>query len=553
MSVLTQSPGWQALQTHYKTMARVQMRDLFAQEPNRFEQFSLRVGDILLDYSKNRITTKTRSLLVDLAREAELPDWIERMMSGERINTTEGRAVLHVALRNRSNRPIAVDGQDVMPAVNAVLSRMQAFSEAVRSGAWTGLAQGRITDVVSIGIGGSHLGPEMVCEALKPYGSTELRVHFVSNVDGAQIAQVLERLNPASTLFTITSKTFTTQETLANAGTARSWFLENGGTMESLARHFVAVTNNKDAAAEFGIDPQQTLEIWDWVGGRYSLWSAVGLPIALSVGFNRFAELLDGAHAMDEHFRTAPLHANMPVLMGLLGLWYGDFFGAESLAVLPYDQTLHRFPAFLQQLDMESNGKRVTRDGEAVDYATAPVVWGEPGTNGQHAFFQALHQGGKLIPADFIAAAETHYPIDRHHDMLLANFLAQTEALMQGKTAGEVRVELQAGGLSGEALERLLPHKIFPGNQPTNSILLRKLDPRTLGALIALYEHKVFVQGVIWRINSFDQWGVELGKQLAKVILAELDTPGPVSGHDSSTAGLINAFKAMRGDAPSRS
>ncbi|WP_119461764.1 glucose-6-phosphate isomerase [Rhodospirillaceae bacterium SYSU D60014] len=546
MSVLTQSPGWQALQAHHKTIARVQMRDLFAQEPNRFERFSLQVGDILLDYSKNRITTKTRSLLLDLAREADLPDWIEHMVGGERINTTEGRAALHIALRNRSNRLIAVDGQDVMPAVNAVLSRMQAFSETVRSGAWAGYAQGRITDIVNIGIGGSHLGPEMVCEALKPYGSAELSVHFVSNVDGAQIAQTLQRLNPASTLFIITSKTFTTQETLANARTARSWFLENGGDMASLAQHFVAVTNNKDAAAAFGIDPQRTFEIWDWVGGRYSLWSAVGLPIALAVGFERFTELLDGAHSMDEHFRTAPLHENMPVLMGLLGLWYGSFFGAETLAVLPYDQTLHRFPAFLQQLDMESNGKRVTRDGEAVDYATAPVVWGEPGTNGQHAFFQALHQGGKLIPADFIAAAESHYPIDRHHDMLLANFFAQTEALMRGKTAAEVRAELQAGGLSGDALERLLPHKLFPGNQPTNSILLRKLDPGTLGALIALYEHKIFVQGMIWRINSFDQWGVELGKQLATVILAELETPDPVSSHDSSTNGLINAVKEMR-------
>jgi glucose-6-phosphate isomerase len=546
MSVLTQSPGWQALQAHHKTMARVQMRDLFAQEPNRFERFSLQVGDILLDYSKNRITTKTRSLLLDLAREADLPDWIEHMVGGERINTTEGRAALHIALRNRSNRLIAVDGQDVMPAVNAVLSRMQAFSDAVRSGAWAGYAQGRITDIVSIGIGGSHLGPEMVCEALKPYGSTELSVHFISNVDGAQIAQTLQRLNPASTLFIVTSKTFTTQETLANARTARSWFLENGGDMASLARHFVAVTNNRDAAAAFGIDLERTFEIWDWVGGRYSLWSAVGLPIALAVGFERFTELLDGAHSMDEHFRTAPLHENMPVLMGLLGLWYGSFFGAETLAVLPYDQTLHRFPAFLQQLDMESNGKRVTRDGETIDYATAPVVWGEPGTNGQHAFFQALHQGGKLIPADFIAAAESHYPIDRHHDMLLANFFAQTEALMRGKTAAEVRAELQAGGLSGDALERLLPHKLFPGNQPTNSILLRKLDPGTLGALIALYEHKVFVQGMIWRINSFDQWGVELGKQLATVILAELETPDPVSSHDSSTNGLINAVKTTR-------
>lgn len=549
MSALTQSSAWQALQAHCKTMARVHMRDLFAQEPNRFERFSLRVGDILLDYSKNRITTKTLSLLLDLARQAELPDWIDRMFQGERINNTEGRAALHVALRNRANRPIEVDGQDVMPAVNAVLSRMRDFSEAVRSGTWTGHTGGRITDVVNIGIGGSHLGPEMVCEALKPYWSPDLRLHFVSNVDGGQIAETLRRLDPASTLFIVTSKTFTTQETLANARTARAWFLENGGNEAALSRHFVAVTNNKAAAAEFGIDVDRTFEIWDWVGGRYSLWSAVGLPIALAVGFERFTELLEGAHAMDEHFRSAPLPENMPVLLGLIGIWYADFLGAETLAILPYDQSLYRFPAFLQQLDMESNGKRVTRDGEPIDYPTAPVVWGEPGTNGQHAFFQALHQGGKLIPADFIAAAESPYPIGRHHAMLLANFFAQTEALMRGKTAAEVRAELEAAGMEGAALERLLPHKLFPGNQPTNSILLRRLDPRGLGALIALYEHKVFVQGVIWRVNSFDQWGVELGKQLASVILKELESDAPAVDHDSSTNGLINAFKAFRGPA----
>ena len=485
-------------------------------------------------------------LLFDLARAARLEDWRARMFAGDRINVTENRAVLHVALRNRSNRPIVVDGRDVMADVNAVLAKMREFSEQVRSGAWRGYTGAAVTDVVNIGIGGSDLGPCMVCEALKPYQRPDLRPHFVSNVDGAQLHDTLAPLEPAHTLFVVASKTFTTQETMTNAASARAWLVERLGDEAAVAKHFVAVSTNAQAVATFGIRTENMFEFWDWVGGRYSLWSAIGLPIALAVGFARFEELLAGAHAMDEHFRTTPLERNMPVIMALLGIWYRDFLGACSHAVLPYSQHLHRLPAYLQQADMESNGKSVRRDGARVDYATGPIVWGEPGTNGQHAFYQLLHQGTELVPADFLAAAESLTPLGDHHDKLLANFFAQTEALAFGKTADQVRAELESEGLSGAALEALVPHKVFEGNRPTNSILFRRLDPATLGKLIALYEHKIFTQGVLWNINSFDQWGVELGKQLAKVILPQLADPDPVASHDSSTNGLINHMKALR-------
>jgi len=546
MAQLTKSPAWQALQAHHKTLARIHMRDLFAQEANRFERMSLRLDDLLLDYSKNRATTRTLSLLLDLAQAAELPGWIERMFRGERINATERRAALHVALRNRGNRPIEVDGRDVMTAVNDVLRRLQEFVTAVRGGQWTGYDGRRITDVVSIGIGGSYLGPEMATLALAAYADGGPRLHFVANVDGADLATALAGLSPATTLFVVISKTFTTIETLTNARTARDWFRAQAGAEGDLARHFVAVSNNVAACAEFGIDPARAFEIWDWVGGRYSLWSAVGLPVMLAVGFEHFAALLDGAHAMDEHFRTAPLDRNMPVLLGLLGLWYIDFSGAETHAVLPYDHGLRRLPAYLQQLEMESNGKRVTRDGEAVEYATGPVIWGEPGTNSQHSFLQELHQGTRLIPADFLLPAVSAYPSGPHHELLIANCLAQSEALMKGRTEAEVRAELEAAGLRGAEVERLVRPKMQPGNQPTNTLLFRHLDPRTLGMLVALYEHKTFTQGVIWRINSFDQWGVELGKQLATTLANDLRAPESATAHDSSTTGLLVALRKLR-------
>ena len=546
MAQLIKSAAWQALQAHHKTFARIHMRDLFAQEPNRFERLSLEVEGVLLDYSKNRITTRTMSLLLALAEEAELPAWIDRMFRGERINATERRAVLHVALRNRSNRPIEVDGRDVMPAVNDVLRRLQEFVAAVRGGQWTGFDGQRITDVVSIGIGGSYLGPEMATLALAPYAGGGPRLHFVANVDGADLATALAGLSPATTLFVVISKTFTTIETLTNARTARDWFRAHAGAEADLARHFVAVSNNVAAAAEFGIDPARSFEIWDWVGGRYSLWSAVGLPVMLAVGFEHFVAMLEGAHAMDEHFRTTSLDRNMPVLLALLGIWYIDFFGAETHAVLPYDHGLRRLPAYLQQLEMESNGKRVTRDGDPVDCATGPVIWGEPGTNSQHSFLQELHQGTLLIPADFLLPAVSAYPTGSHHELLIANCLAQSEALMKGRTEAEVRTELEATGLRGAEVDRLVRHKAQPGNQPTNMLLFRRLDPRTLGLLIALYEHKAFVQGAIWRINSFDQWGVELGKQLATTLVNDLRAPESAGAHDSSTTGLLAALRKLR-------
>ena len=546
MSGLTRSAAWRALERHAEAMAGVHLRELFAADPDRFARFSLRAGDLLLDYSKNRVTEETIRLLLDLAREGELEAWRARMFAGDRINTTENRAVLHVALRNRSDRPNLVDGRDVMPEVNAVLARMRDFSERVRTGAWRGHTGEAVSDVVNIGIGGSDLGPLMVCEALRPYQRPDLRPHFVSNVDGAHLLDTLAGLDPARTLFVVASKTFTTQETMTNAASARLWLVERLGDETAIAKHFVAVSTNAEAVAAFGIDRANMFAFWDWVGGRYSLWSAIGLPIALAVGFERFEELLAGGHAMDEHFRTAPLERNMPVILGLLGIWYRDFVGACSHAVLPYDQHLHRLPAYLQQADMESNGKSTRRDGQRVDYATGPIIWGEAGTNGQHAFYQLIHQGTELIPADFLAAAESLTPLGDHHDKLLANFFAQTEALAFGKTAEEVRAELEADGLAGAALEALLPHKVFEGNRPTSSILYRRLDPATLGKLIALYEHKIFTQGVLWGINSFDQWGVELGKQLAKVILPQLAGSEPIGSHDSSTNGLINHMKALR-------
>jgi glucose-6-phosphate isomerase len=465
------------------------------------------------------------------------------MFNGDKINTTEHRAALHTALRNRSNRPVLVDGKDVMPDVRRVLGLMRNFSDAVRNGQHTGHTGKQITDIVNIGIGGSDLGPKMVCEALKPYGNAALRAHFISNIDGTQLTETLKQLDAETTLFIVSSKTFTTQETLTNARSARAWLVDILDDEQAVAKHFAAVSTNLEATAQFGINPDNVFEFWDWVGGRYSLWSAIGLPIALFVGMDRFEELLDGAHAMDEHFRNAPPDRNMPVLMGMLGIWYGNFFGAGSNAVFPYDQSLHRLPAYLQQLDMESNGKRVDRDGNPVDYDTGMVVWGEPGTNGQHAFYQLIHQGTRIIPADFLAPMHSHNAIGEHHAILIANCFAQTEALMLGKTEEEARAELQAQGMQGAELEALLPHKVFPGNKPTNTLLFDKLNPHTLGMLVALYEHRVFVQSAVWNINPFDQWGVELGKQLAGKILPELRTDAEVSNHDASTNGLIGYFQ----------
>lgn len=545
---LTQLPAWQALAEHQQQMRDVHMRDLFAADPQRFDKFSLTLGDLLFDYSKNRITEETMSLLFDLARQVDLPAAIEAMFSGEKINTTENRAVLHVALRNRPDRPIYVDGEDVMPQVQAVLEKMRRFTEAVRSGAWQGYTGRAITDIVNIGIGGSDLGPRMVTHALKPYGHERLRVHFVSNVDPTDIAETLKVLDPETTLFLVASKTFTTQETMMNAHTARKWLLEHAKDPSAVAKHFVAISTNTEAVKEFGIDSENMFVFWDWVGGRYSLWSAIGLSIALYIGFDHFKELLDGAYTADEHFRTTPLEKNIPVIMGLLGVWYNNFWNAQSHAILPYDQYLVHFADYFQQGDMESNGKRVTRDGRVVDYQTGPVIWGQPGTNGQHAFYQLIHQGTKLIPCDFIAAAQSHNEIGNHHTVLIANFLAQTEALMMGRTPEETRAELAAQGVPEESLDLLVAAKTFEGNKPTNSILYKKLTPFTLGKLIALYEHKIFVQGIIWNINSFDQMGVELGKQLANAILPELEGDEPVTSHDSSTNGLIAAFKKMRKD-----
>jgi glucose-6-phosphate isomerase len=538
--------AWQALQKHKDEIASVHMRELFAHDPQRFEKFSLRTGDILFDYSKNRVTQETMRLLFDLARQADLAGKIEAIFTGQKYNNTEKRAVLHVALRNRSNRPILVDGRDVMPDVNAVLAKMRAFSEAIRSGAWKGYTGKPITDIVNIGIGGSDLGPKMVCEALKPYGKPGLRAHFVSNVDSTDLVETLKVVNPETVLFLVASKTFTTQETMANAHSARNWFLAAAKDEAAVAKHFVAMSTNAKKVARFGIDTANMFEFWDWVGGRYSLWSAVGLSIILYLGMENFEALLTGAHQIDEYFRTAPFEENIPVVMGLLGIWYNNFFGAQSQAILPYDQYLMHFSSYFQQGDMESNGKGVTREGERIDYQTGPIIWGQPGTNGQHAFYQLIHQGTKLIPCDFLAAAKSQNPLGEHHTLLLSNFLAQTEALMKGKTTEEARAELIAEGKSGPEMEVLAIHKTFLGNRPTNSFLYPKLTPEILGSLIALYEHKIFTQGAIWDVNSFDQWGVELGKQLAKVILPELKGDELIDTHDASTNGLINAIKSMR-------
>ena len=540
---LTNSAAWKALEAHKAKMAGVHMRDLFAQDAKRFDGFHATFEDILLDYSKNRVTGETMKLLFDLARQADVAGWAKRMFAGEKINTTEDRAVLHVALRNRSNTPIMVDGKDVMPDVNRVLEQMFAFADHVRSGQWKGYTGKAITDVVNIGIGGSDLGPVMATEALKPYCKRDLRCHFVSNIDGTHMAECLRTLNPETVMFIVASKTFTTQETITNATTARDWFLKTAKDKAHVAKHFVALSTNAKEVSAFGIDTKNMFEFWDWVGGRYSLWSAIGLPIILAIGPANFRDLLAGGHAMDQHFVSAPPEKNLPMILGLIGIWYNNFFGAQTEAILPYDQYMHRFAAYFQQGDMESNGKFVRRDGQRVDYTTGPIIWGEPGTNGQHAFYQLIHQGEKLVPCDFLAPIQSHNPIGQHHPILLSNFFAQTEALAFGKTPAVVRAELEKSGMKGAALEALVPHKVFEGNKPTNSIMFKRLTPRTLGSLIAMYEHKIFTQGIVWNINSFDQWGVELGKQLAKVILPELLAPGDVKSHDSSTNGLINHYK----------
>ncbi|EEW2360653.1 TPA: glucose-6-phosphate isomerase [Escherichia coli] len=543
----TQTAAWQALQKHFDEMKDVTIADLFAKDGDRFSKFSATFDDqILVDYSKNRITEETLAKLQDLAKECDLAGAIKSMFSGEKINRTENRAVLHVALRNRSNTPILVDGKDVMPEVNAVLEKMKTFSEAIISGEWKGYTGKAITDVVNIGIGGSDLGPYMVTEALRPY-KNHLNMHFVSNVDGTHIAEVLKKVNPETTLFLVASKTFTTQETMTNAHSARDWFLKAAGDEKHVAKHFAALSTNAKAVGEFGIDTANMFEFWDWVGGRYSLWSAIGLSIVLSIGFDNFVELLSGAHAMDKHFSTTPAEKNLPVLLALIGIWYNNFFGAETEAILPYDQYMHRFAAYFQQGNMESNGKYVDRNGNVVDYQTGPIIWGEPGTNGQHAFYQLIHQGTKMVPCDFIAPAITHNPLSDHHQKLLSNFFAQTEALAFGKSREVVEQEYRDQGKDPATLDYVVPFKVFEGNRPTNSILLREITPFSLGALIALYEHKIFTQGVILNIFTFDQWGVELGKQLANRILPELKDDKEISSHDSSTNGLINRYKAWRG------
>jgi len=552
MATLHKLPVWQKLSQHQQAISSTHMRDLFAQDAKRFDKFSLKFADILFDYSKHRITEETLSLLFQLAREAGIENWREKMFSGEKINITENRAVLHTALRNRSNKPVLVDGHDVMPDVNAVLAQMREFSNKVRNGSWVGYTGKRITDIVNIGIGGSDLGPVMVCDALKPYASPDLNVHFVSNIDGAHLMRALNQCNPETTLFIVASKTFTTQETMTNARSARAWFLNTAKDNAHIAKHFVALSTNAKAVQDFGIDTANMFAFWDWVGGRYSLWSAIGLSIALYVGMDNFEALLTGAFEMDEHFKTAPLEQNMPVIMALIGVWYNNFFHIDTQAILPYDQGLSRFPAYLQQADMESNGKFICRDGTRVPYKTGPVVWGEAGTNGQHAFYQLIHQGTQIVPADFLMPVHSHYKVgengNTHHKILLANFLAQTQSLMLGKTKEQARAELEQQGLSGKTLEDLLPHKVFEGNRPTTSILFDQLTPNTLGKLIALYEHKIFVQGIIWDINSYDQWGVEYGKQIAQQILPQLISDEVVSNYDSSTNGLINYSKSLKID-----
>lgn len=541
----TTTKAWQKLEILFLTLQATHLRELFEEDPQRFTRFQIQFEDILLDYSKNLVHEEVMRELVQLAHEVDLKDAIEAMFTGQKINRTEDRAVLHTALRNRSNMPVLVAGQDVMPEVNRVLTQMKTFSDNLLNGTWKGYAGKPITDIVNIGIGGSDLGPYMVTEALRPYWKN-ITPHFVSNVDGTHIAETVKNLNPETTLFIIASKTFTTQETMTNAASARAWFLEKTGGKGEVAKHFVAVSTNQDAVTSFGIAPENMFVFWDWVGGRYSLWSSIGLSIACTVGFENFEALLGGAHAMDKHFRETPFEKNMPVTLALLGLWYNNFFGAASEAILPYDQSMHRFAAYFQQGNMESNGKTTDREGNPVTYQTGPIIWGEPGTNGQHAFYQLIHQGTKLVPCDFLAPAISQHAIGDHHVKLMSNFFAQTEALMMGKTAEEVNAELSSAGFGPDEIEFHTPYRVFEGSKPSNSILFKQLTPYTLGSLIALYEHKIFVQGVLWNIYSFDQWGVELGKVLAKKILPELSTSEEINSHDSSTNGLINYFKRLK-------
>ena len=543
----TTTKSWQDLSGHYEKTKHVHMKALFAEDPQRFDKFSIQFNDIFVDFSKNRITQETIKLLIRLAEACDVKTAVDNMFSGAKINETENRAVLHTALRNRDKAPIVVDGQDVMPGVNKVLKQMEDFSTRVISGDWQGYTGQQISDIVNIGIGGSDLGPVMVTEALKPYAKENLSVHYVSNIDGTHLTETLKQLNPETTLFMIASKTFTTQETMTNAFSAREWFLDTAKDRQHVARHFVAISTNAEAVEKFGIDKDNMFVFWDWVGGRYSLWSAIGLSIACFIGYENFVELLQGGFEMDQHFKNAPFDKNIPVLLALIGIWYNNFFGTQTEAILPYDQYLHRFAAYFQQGNMESNGKSSDRNGQKINYQTGPIIWGEPGTNGQHAFYQLIHQGTKLIPADFLAPAISHNPIGQHHQILLSNFFAQTEALLNGKSEEEIISDLKKDGKTAKEIQNLLPHKLFEGNRPTNSILFKKLTPRVLGSLIAMYEHKIFVQGVIWNIFSFDQWGVELGKQLAKNILPELADDKPVVTHDSSTNGLINAYKQLRG------
>lgn len=542
----TTTTAWTLLKEHFSEMNTVKMRSLFESDKDRFQKFSTRFDDILFDYSKNIITEKTLGLLLQLAQECKLKEAISAMFNGEIINATEHRSVLHTALRNFSKQPVYAEGNNVMPEVKKVLRKMKSFCEAVHNGDHRGYTGKRIKYIVNIGIGGSDLGPLMVTEALKPYQSQDIETFFVSNIDGTHIAETLKKVNPERTLFLVASKTFTTQETMTNAHTAREWFLIKAKNEKHIAKHFAALSTNEKEVVKFGIDKDNMFEFWDWVGGRYSLWSAIGLSIALSIGYKNFEQLLKGAHQADEHFQQTPFEKNIPVLMALIGLWYTNFFGSQTEAILPYDQYMHRFPAYFQQGNMESNGKSIDRNGEAVEYATGPVIWGEPGTNGQHAFYQLIHQGTPLIPCDFIAPAQTHNRVGDHHQKLLSNFFAQTEALMNGKTDEEAEKELEKQGLTAEQISKLLPFKVFAGNKPTNSFLLKKITPFSLGQLIALYEHKIFTQGIIWNIFSFDQWGVELGKQLANKILPELEKKEDVSNHDSSTNGLVNAYKAWK-------
>ncbi len=542
----TTTDAWKSLQTHFEATKHTHLRELFAQNTQRFAQFSIQFEDILLDYAKNHLTAETLDLLTQLAYQTELPQAIKAMFGGEKINETENRAVLHTALRHTASTPVTTEGKDIMPDVREVLARMEAFAGKVNTGAWKGYTDKSITDIVNIGIGGSDLGPLMVYEALQPYRKAHLKAHFVSNIDSTHLVETLKKVNPETTLFIIASKTFTTQETMTNANSAKAWFLQSAKNEAFVAQHFVALSTNAEAVGKFGIATENMFGFWDWVGGRYSVWSAIGLPLACTLGFAHFKAFLEGAEAMDTHFQTAPLQENLPTLLALIGIWYVNFWGAESEAILPYDQYLHRFPAYFQQGNMESNGKTIMRNGEKVNFATGPIIWGEPGTNGQHAFYQLIHQGTRLIPCDFLAPAQSQNPLTDHHEKLLANFFAQTEALMAGKTHAQVVAELQKEGKSADAIEKLAPFKVFEGNKPTNSILYKKLTPRTLGSLVAMYEHKIFVQGVIWNIFSFDQWGVELGKQLANRILPELQNTENVTSHDASTNGLINAYKAWR-------